>query len=175
MSNDQYMGTLFKLKFPTVDDITDMISYLNGNCLLYIIDLQRAFRHLKLDPKDIDKTGLQFEGNYNVDTAVPFGYRHRTVYMQRVTDSIRCIMQNKGYFLTNYIDNLIGCDEPGTAIKAFQFLKNVIIKLGLVISENKLFEPQKCIPCLGINVNIETGIISIPEEKLSEIEWRLEP
>ena len=42
--------------------------------------------------------------------------------------------------------------------------------LGLVISENKLYEaPKKCIPCLGINVNIKTGIISIPEGKLSEI------
>ena len=75
-------------------------------------------------------------------------------------------MHNKGFFLTNYIDDLIGCDEPETAIKALQFLKNLIIKLGLVNSENKLYEPQKFIPCLGINVNIETGIISIPEEKV---------
>ena len=55
------MGTLFKLKFPTVDDITDRITQLNGNCLLCKIDLQRAFRHLKLDPRDINKTGLLFE------------------------------------------------------------------------------------------------------------------
>ena len=54
-------------------------------------------------------------------------------------------------------------DKPETAIKAFQFLNNLIIKLGLVISENKLYETQKCIPCLGINVNIDTGIISIPD------------
>ena len=128
MSNDQYMGTLFKLKFPTVDDITDRITYLNGNCLLYKNDLRRAFRHLSSIPRNIDKTGLQFEGNYYVDTAVPFRYRHGSVCMQRVTDSLRCIMHNKGYFLTNYIDNLIGCDEPETAIKAFQFLKNLIIK-----------------------------------------------
>ena len=78
-------------------------------------------------------------------------------------------MPYKGYFLTNYKDDLIGCDEHETAFKAFRFLKSLIIKLGLAISQNKLYEPQKCIPCLGINVNIKTGIISIPEEKLSEI------
>ena len=44
-----------------------------------------------------------------------------------------------------------------------------MIKLGLVISESKLYEPHKCIPCLGINVNIQTGNISIPEGKLAEI------
>ena len=125
VSNGQYMGILFKLKFPTVDDITDRITQVNGYCLLYKIDLQRAFRHLKLDPRDINKTGLQFECNYCVDTAAPFGYRHGSVCMQSVTDSLRCIMHNKGYFLTNYIDNLIGCDEPEIAFKAFQFLKNL--------------------------------------------------
>ena len=55
------------------------------------------------------------------------------------------------------------------AIKSFTFLQNFIKKLGLVISEEKLFAPQNCIPCLEINVNIETGIISIPGVKLTEI------
>ena len=167
--NDKYMGSVFKLKFPTVDDITERVQKLGGNCLLYKIDLQRAFRHLKLDPKDINYTGLMYLENYYVDTAVPFGYRHGSVCMQRVTDSIRIIMHKKGFFITNYIDDLIGCDEPQVAIVAFQFLKKLIVDLGLVISESKLFQPQKCIPCLGINVDIETGIISIPDDKLNEI------
>ena len=72
-------------------------------------------------------------------------------------------MHKEGYFITNYIDDLIGCDKPQVAIAAFLFLKKLIVDLGLVISESKLFEPQKCIPCLGINVDINTGIISIPD------------
>ena len=46
-----------------VDDITDRITYHNPDCLLYKIDLQMAFHHLKLDPRDINKMGLQFEGH----------------------------------------------------------------------------------------------------------------
>ena len=122
------MGTLLKLKFPTVEDITDRITYLKGDCLLYKIELQRAFCPLKLNPRDIDKTELQFEGKYYVDTAGPFGYRHGSVCMQRVTDIVRSMMHYIGYFLTNYIDDLIGCDKPEKAIKAFQFLKK--LKLG---------------------------------------------
>ena len=102
------MGTNFKLKFPSVDDITARVQKLYGNCLIYKIDLQRAFQHLKLDPRDINKTSLHFLGEYYVNTAVPFGYRHGSVFMQRVTDSIRCIMHKNGYFITNYIDDLIG-------------------------------------------------------------------
>ena len=86
---------MFKLKFPKVDDITGRIQKLGGNCLLYKIDLQRAFRHLKLDPSDINYTGLMYLDNYYVDTAVPFWYRHRSVCMQRVTDNIRHIVDKK--------------------------------------------------------------------------------
>ena len=102
-------------------------------------------------------------------TSVPFGYRHGSVCMQRLTDSIRGIMHSKGYFIANYIDDLIGCDPPKVAWEAFKFLKQLIVDLGLVISQGKLFEPQICIPCLGINVNVNTGIISIPDEKMLQI------
>ena len=172
VNQDTYLGTPFKLKFPSIDDITDRILQLEGNCLLYKIDLQRAFRHMKIDPTDIDKTGLHFEGKYYVDTSIPFGYRHGSVCMQRITDSIRAIMHSKGYFIINYIDDLIGCDPPEIAWEAYKYLKKLIVDLGLVISQNKLYEPQKCIPCLGIDVNIATGIISIPSEKLKEIVYK---
>lgn len=61
------MGTLLKIKFSTIDDIVERIVKFKGNCLLYKIDLQRAFRHLKLDPKDINKTGLKFDKQFYVE------------------------------------------------------------------------------------------------------------
>ena len=62
---------------------------------------------------------IPFQDQYYVDTAVPFGYRHGSVCMQKVTDSIRGIMHKKGYHITNYIDDLIGCE---TAVEAYKFL-----------------------------------------------------
>ena len=44
--NDSYMGSVFKLKFATVGNVTERVQKLKGNCLLYKIDLQRAFCHL---------------------------------------------------------------------------------------------------------------------------------
>lgn len=85
---DQYMGTLLKLKLRMVDDITARITFLNGNCLLYKIDIQRAFRQLKLDPKNINRTGLQHNDQYDINIAVPFGYKHGSVGMQRVMSLI---------------------------------------------------------------------------------------
>lgn len=78
-------------------------------------------------------------------------------------------MHKKGYFITNYINDLIGCDKPKVTMEAFQFFKELIVNLGLVISEGRLFTPQTCIPCLGINVDIKKGIIYFPGEKFGEI------
>ena len=78
-------------------------------------------------------------------------------------------MHKNGYHITNYIDDLIGCDVPEVAFEAYKFLKVLIVKLGLVISEEKLYSSQTRIPCLRIDINISTGIMSIPAEKLAEI------
>ena len=88
VSTDAYMGSKYQLKFPIVDHIVNIIVILKGNCFLYKVDLQRAFRQLKLDPADIKCTGLHIKEKYYVDTSVAFAYRHGSLCMQRVTDAI---------------------------------------------------------------------------------------
>ena len=89
--------------------------------------------------------------------------------MQMVSDVLRYIMHKQGFYLFNYIDDLVGCDEPSVADKAFVFLKKRLVDLNLTISIEKLYEPQTMVPCLGINVNIATGELTIPREKFSDI------
>ena len=170
IASDIYMDTPFKLIFPTIDDIVNRIIALKGNCLLYKVDIRRAFRILKLDPRDIAYTGLKWQGKYYVDTSVPFGYRHGSVCCQRVTDAIRYIMYTKGIdHLFNYIDDFIGVDEPAVVHSNFQTLLSIMAELGIPISEEKLFPPSEEVPCLGILINIITGTLSIPDDKLHEI------
>ena len=42
----------FSLTFPTVDNITNQLKHLGHSALLYKIDISRAFRHVKIDPRD---------------------------------------------------------------------------------------------------------------------------
>ena len=170
IATDVYMGVPFKLKFPTVDDIVDRIVLLNGKCLLYKVDIRRAFRILKLDPRDIINTGLRWQGKYFVDTSVPFGYRHGSVCCQRVTDAVRYIMHTKGVqHLFNYIDDFMGVDDPAVVHAHFQTLLSLLAQLGIPISKDKLFPPSEEVPCLGILVNITRGTLSIPPDKLTQV------
>ena len=170
VASDIYMGTPFKLKFPTIDDIVNRIISFKGKCLLYKVDIRRAFRILKLDPQDIAFTGLQWQGKFYVDTSIPFGYRHGSVCCQRVTDAVRYIMHTQGVqHLFNYIDDFIGVDYPAVADSHFQKLLHIMAQLGIPISEEKLFPPSTEVPCLGILINTSKGSLRIPDEKLNEV------
>ena len=166
---DSYMGTPFSLKFPTVDDIAERIVSLQGNCVLYKVDLQRAFRQLKLDPKDIINTGLFHNELHYVDVSVPFGYRHGSMACQRFTDAIRYIMHKHGFTIFNYIDDLIGCEKPHQANASFQFLLKLLHTLGVPISIDKLYYPQSEVQCLGIDINTSSGSMQIPAPKMATI------
>ena len=69
------MNSAFDLTFPTVDDITSELKHLGRGTLIYKVDVSRAFRHVKVDPRDYDLLGLHW-GAYYVDSCVPFGTRH---------------------------------------------------------------------------------------------------
>jgi len=169
VKTDSYMGTPFTLRFPTVDDIAARIISFRGRCLLYKVDLQRAFRQLKIDPKDIRFTGLYHNQQHFIDVAVPFGYRHGSMACQRFTDSIRYIMHKHGFTIFNYIDDLIGCEAPAVANRSYQFLLHLLHSLGMPISVEKLFPPQEEVPCLGIDINTVKGTMCIPPLKLATI------
>ena len=164
---NNYMGTDFQLRFPTVDNMVDRIVSLKGNCLLYKVDIERAFRQFKIRPTDQKYTGIMWGGNYYVDTAIPFGYRHGSLCCQRVTDAVRFIMHKNLFYLMNYIDDLLGCDTHEVVYKSYSYLIKLMEELGLPISREKLFPPSEEVVCLGININVKTGLLSIPFEKMS--------
>ena len=165
----KYDGHNFTLTYPSIDDIVDRVSQLGHNALIYKVDLKRAFRNLKIDPADMNNLGLYWQGNYYIDLAIPFGYVHGSACCQRMTDAIRHICAKQGYWLFNYIDDLIGVELPDKAFDAYQFLLDLLIELGLPISRSKLVGPTSAVTCIGITVDAERGAISIDSHKLASI------
>ena len=169
VSRDEYLGSKFLLHYPAVDDIVNKLNELGPGALMFKIDISRAFRQLKVDPGDIDLLGLK-QDSYFIDQSVPFGYRHGSIFFEKVTDSIRYIMRKHGFNnLFNYVDDLIYCDLPSKIYQAYQFLLQLLPMLGLDINTKKLVPPTTSMICLGISVNSETRTMSVPPEKLASI------
>ena len=169
VDKDSYLGTDFSLTFPTVDDITDQLKSLGKEALMYKVDISRAFRHIKIDPRDYDLLGLRWRDVMFIDTCLPFGSRHGTQIFTRVSDAVRHITRRKGYDITNYVDDFIGVVTPDVVRHSFDTLRRELRHLGLDISEKKLVPPSTVAVCLGVEIDSVHSTISIPAEKLTHI------
>ena len=71
-----YLDTYFTLQYPSVDHIIEKLKLLGPGSLLYKVDISRAFRHLRIDPGDIDLLGIHHK-NLFLDGSLPFGFSTR--------------------------------------------------------------------------------------------------
>ena len=164
-----YLDTYFKLYYPSIDNITAALRNLGPGAMIYKIDISRAFRHLRIDPRDIDLLGLSHYDAY-IDVSLPFGFRHGSIFFQRCSDAIRYIMKEHGFpGLWNYIDDLIYTGLPSKIHDSFAFLLRLLPELGLDISMDKLVQPSTSAVCLGILIDSKNQTISIPPDKLQQI------
>ena len=64
-----------KLKYPTIDNLVEKISILGPSAQLYKVDLQRAYRNLRVDPRDYPLLGLKWRDATYYDVGIPFGLK----------------------------------------------------------------------------------------------------
>ena len=164
ISKDRYLGTPFLLKLSTIDTITNQVKTLGKGCMLYKVDISRAFRYVKIDPREYDLLGLRY-----IDPGLPFGYCHGSSLYQRLSDSVCYIMHRQNYDVINYIDDILGIDLPNRIDTSFDALRSLLRQLGFEISKKKLVAPTTCMNCLGIVVNPKDFTLTTPPEKLNKI------
>ena len=167
---NKYLGSYFQLTYPSIDDMVSKLKELGPEAMVYKIDISRAFRHIRIDPGDLDLLGLKHD-SYYVDVTLPFGFRHGSVFFQRCMDAVRYIMKEHFNYpnLYNYIDDLIYIGLPGHIHDSYNALTVLLGELGLDISLSKLVAPTTVATCLGIEVDTVNRILRIPDEKLAEI------
>ena len=94
---NRYLGTHFKLQYPTVDSITNHLKSLGKGALIYKVDLSRAFRQLPIDPFDYDLLCLKWNGQYYTDLYCAFGTKAGSMLCSRLTDSFRYLATKQGH------------------------------------------------------------------------------
>ena len=72
---NMYLNTMYKLQYPTADNITQILLRLGSEAVIYKIDLSCMFRQLRIDPYDYNLLALKWGSHYFADTFCPFGHR----------------------------------------------------------------------------------------------------
>ena len=166
LTKTHILGTDFALTFPSVDHITAELKHLGTAAHLFKIDVNRAFRHVKLDPSDHDLLGLSWNDATFIDTCLLFGGQ----IFQRISDAIRYGMRRRrGHCIINYVDDFVGVGTPSVVSASYDCLLDLLHPLGLDISKKKLCPPSTKAVCLGVEIDTVTRTISVPQEKLQRI------
>ena len=75
VNKNVYLGGEFEMHYPTIDKIVKQLNAIGPAANIFKVDISRAFRHIRIDPGDIDLLGLQHQGKYFIDLSLPFGYK----------------------------------------------------------------------------------------------------
>ena len=153
-------------KYPTLDTIVDAIARVGSKALIYKIELKRAYRNLRSDPHNFSVLGLSCQGKHHVDVSVPFGIKTGAFACQMVTDSITHLMKTSSYWTCVYLDDIVGVSPPNNAFSTFLSLNNLITSPGLPINQDKVSQPVDNLTCLGINIDVKSGTLTIPPQKI---------
>ena len=174
MIKDNYLGMTVTLKFPRTDDLAIRIYELGQDAMMFKVDLRRYFRQLPLDPGDYSLTGYIVDGKLYFDKALTMGMRTAPYIAQRMTDSIRYIHQQMGYFLLNYVDDFLGAETKYRIWRAYHHLTDLLNELQVETSPAKLVPPTTRIEFLGVTFDSQSMTMEVSQDRLQDMTKELD-
>ena len=144
------------------------------------LDLSSAYRSVKLHSSDQHMAGLRWTFNeqdpvYMQDLRLPFGARLSAAIFNTLTQAVRRIMAQEGFVnIVAYLDDfLLWAPDKASCLRALTRLMNLVRELGFSVNYNKLVTPTTCLTFLGIEIDTERYVLSLPEEKIGQLRREL--
>ena len=169
INKDRYLGEDIKPVFPKVDDFIQIIKAKGKNCLMFKLDLRKAYRQINICHGDYNLVSYRWEKHIFCDTVLSMGLKNAAAIFQRVTNAIAFMMFKIGIAILNYLDDLAGVETTDKAWFAFYCLRNVLEKGGLEESKVKACIPSEIMTFLGVLFNSKTMTMEVTEDRLIEI------
>ena len=167
VSKNNFMGFKLSHKLPNIQTAVQVAASYNFNVKIASIDIQRAYRNFPVCPLDWPLLVIKQGDEYYVDQALPFGTRMSSLYMQRIATFILRHLATKGIVGLFFLDDLLLIHPEGVdAYLQFSEALQCFHTLGLPLSYKKLVDPTSSLIWLGIHIDMENRVISIPQQKL---------
>ena len=74
---------------------------------MFKIDVSRAFRNLRVDPVDVLKLGIPWDGSFYLGSAIAFGLTHGMSVFQMVANAIAHIITTTGGKVLPHVDDFV--------------------------------------------------------------------
>ena len=169
VNKEEYFGKKVDLVYPKVDDFIQLIKAKGRGCLLYKVDLRKAFCQIKICPGNFNCVSYVWKKHISFDTVLSMGAQNSAYCCQRVTNAISFIMFQIGIFILNYLDDLASAETVEKAIFSFNTLRTILKKCGIEEAQNKACPPSTVMVFIGILFNTVKMTIEVTPERLKEI------
>ena len=140
---------------------------------MFKCDLSRYFRQVPVCPLDYSLLGWRWRNRLYFDTMMPMGLRMAAYVCQQVTNVIKYIHNQVGYFSINYLDDFGSAEYANMAFQSFDALGSLFKALGMKEVTDKAVSPTTCMVFLGTQLDSIKMTLSVPPEKLVEINEEL--
>ena len=132
--------------------------------------VKHSQKHVPVDPGDIDILGLHWHDYYIEKTW--YSVLNRVLKSLRdcqIALDFRFIMTQEGHYMLDYIDDNLIFGHRTQCQRDFDRLNNLLEELALTISIQNI-TPRQQVVCLGVLVDAKNVTVSVPLDKLREIQ-----
>ena len=166
--NDGIEPELSSLSYASVDDAMAIITKLGRGTKLTKLDLESAYRIVLVPPDDQHLLGMEWQGEWYVDTAFPFGLRSAPKIFNALADGLMWIMGHNGIeWAIHYLDDylFLGSQQCDGALRLALSLHEI---LGVPVLREKV-EGLATTLILGILLDTIAMELQLPQVKLERL------
>lgn len=175
IDKNRYQGEEVTLKYPTVDDLVNLIwkrktENPGQKVLLWKRDLKSCYRQFHLCPGSVHLVGYKWDDKYYYDLVLAMGSSSSAQICQKITDMVSYIFQNRFEDeVKNFLDDFFSAQVENSAFESYLNMHELLKQLGIVESLEKACAPNTQMIVLGILFDTVKMTLSLTQEKMDEI------
>ena len=160
----------YSSEYVKIDDAIKLIIQLGKGSYMAKTDICSAFRNVPVHPNDWELLGMHWKGLYFFDQVLPFGLRSAPYIFNQLSDALEWIAK------TNYdlkhilhiLDDFFVIEPPPreNCMTSLCKLLTLMTNLNVPIAHKKTFPASTELEFLGVLLNSQKMIASLPSDKL---------
>jgi hypothetical protein len=160
----------YSLQYVKIDDAINLIIQLGKGSFMAKTDICSAFRNVPVRPNDWELLGMHWKGLYFFDQVLPFGLRSAPYIFNQLSDAIEWIAKNNYTIkhILHILDDFFLIERPprSNCMTSLCKLLTVLTNLNVPIAHEKTYPASTELEFLGVLLNSQKMIASLPSDKL---------
>ena len=163
--------SLATVHYSSVSDAVKSILKYGQKAFLAKTDIKSAFRIIPISPKDYHLLGFKWGGLYYFDKCLPMGASSSCAIFERFSSALHWIISQrvKGVSVIHVLDDFL---FVGPSFESCQHALNLFLtiagEIGVPIAGEKTMGPTTSLPFLGIQLDTEAMMASLPSDKIQK-------